>query len=182
MADGVNYCIVGGNLGDDPSLKVTSGGTSVLTMSVGCNSSYLDKNRVRQESVEWVRVIVFGKRAEGLAKFLRKGAKVFCEGALKTSSWEDRETGQRRYKTEVIASNVLLGGSNNPRKKQDDPERTRPNRRDHYDGDIPPDRSAPSQGGGGGGYDDQDYGNGEDDNIPFVCITRADHERWWRFG
>lgn len=166
MADGVNYCCVGGNLGSDPETRVTQGGTTVMTMSIGCNSSYLDKNRVRQETVEWVRVVVFGKRAEGLAKFLRKGAKVFCEGSMKTSSWEDRE-GIKRYKTEIIASNVLLGGSNNPRNKPNDPEHRRPGRRDGDDDDVPPDRSAPSQGGGGGGsYDDYDGGD-DDDSIPF---------------
>ncbi len=176
MADGVNYVMVGGNLGGEPELRVTAGGTSILTMSVGCNSSYLDRNRVRQETVEWVRVIVFGKRAEGLAKFLRKGDRVFVEGALKTSSWEDRDTGQKRYKTEVIAKNVLLGGSNKPRNQPDDPERRRPNRREHHD-------EAPS-GGGGGGYDDSDYGkrSGGDDDIPFVCLATGCAEKWWKFG
>lgn len=180
MADGVNYCMVGGNLGSDPELRVTQSGTSVMTMSIGCNSSYLDRNRVRQEKVEWVRVVVFGKRAEGLAKFLRKGAKVFVEGELSTSSWEDRE-GIKRYKTEVIARNVLLGGSNKPRNQQDDPERRRPNRRDEED-DVPADRSAPVNGGGGGdgsGYDEK-YPPADDD-IPFACITSAHRELWWRF-
>jgi single-strand DNA-binding protein len=166
MADGVNYVLVGGNLGGDPELRVTQGGTSILTLSIGCNSSYLDRNRVRQETVEWVRVVVFGKRAEALGKFLRKGARVFVEGALKTSSWDDRETGQKRYKTEIIAKNVLLGGSNRPRNQKDDPERRRPNRRDHDRDDEP---SGGGGGGSGGGeYDDTDYGDGgDDDSIPF---------------
>ncbi len=180
MADGVNYVMVGGNLGNDPELRVTQGGTSIMTMSIGCNSSYLDRNRVRQEKVEWVRVVVFGKRAEALAKFLRKGAKVFIEGALQTSSWEDRDSGQKRYKTEVVAQNVLLGGSNKPRNQKEDPERRRLNRRDEDTDDIPADRSAPVNGGGGGGYDDN-YPPADDD-IPFIYMETTSRERWWRLA
>jgi single-strand DNA-binding protein len=159
MADGLNLVYVMGNLGEDPTLR-QAGETSVLTLSIACNSSYLDRNRVRQETVEWVRVVIFGRRADALAKFLKKGARVFCEGQLRTTSWEDRE-GIKRWKTEVIAKNVILGGSNNPRKKPEDPERRRPSRRDEDDDqDYPADGSAPASGGGYGGGND-------DDSIPF---------------
>ncbi len=161
MADGLNRCFFLGNLGQDPELRVTQGGTSILTLSVGCNESYLDKNRVRQERVEWVRCIVFGRRAEALAKFLTKGTKVFIEGSQRSSSYEDRE-GIKRYKTEIMVKNVIVGGSNNPRSKPRDPA-SRASRNDHYD-----------EGGGGdggsGGHDDQDYGGGSgdgDDEVPF---------------
>lgn len=179
MADGLNkvYCM--GNLGDDPILRATSSGSSVMTLSVGCNDSWLDKNRVRQERVEWIRVVVWGKRAEALAKFLRKGAKVFVEGRMQTTSYEDRE-GVKRYKTEVVAENIILGGSNKPRNQKDDPERRRPNRRDEDDEQHPPDRSAPSSGGGGddGG---SGFNGGGDDDIPFTRVTPAEREIWWRF-
>lgn len=163
MADGLNRVMCMGFLGGDPELRVTSGGHSVLTLSVACNESWLDKNRQRQERVEWIRVKIWGKRAEALAKFLRKGAQVFVEGKIQTNSYEDRE-GIKRYTTDVVAHNIIVGGSNKPRNQQEDPERRRPNRRDADD-------SAPS--GGGGGYDDQDYGTGggfgggDDDSIPF---------------
>lgn len=161
MADGLNYCAIAGNLGQDPELRVTQGGTAVMTMSIGCNQSYLNRNRVRQERVEWIRCVVWGKRAEALHKFLRKGAWVFVEGRLQNSSWEDRE-GIKRYKTEVVAEKVLLGGSNNPRNKnkQRDPE-NRANRRDEddFNGGGQDDSSYD----GGGGYAD---GSGDDD-IPF---------------
>jgi single-strand DNA-binding protein len=176
MADGLNSCFFLGNLGQDPVLKVASNGTAILTMSLACSESYLDRNRERQEKTEWVRIVLFGRRAEALSKFLSKGMKVFVEGKLSTSSWEDRETGQKRYRTEIIASNVIVGGSNNPRNKPKDPEHRRPNRRDDDD--------EPQGGGGGGGYDDSDYGSsggGGDDDIPFACITRPDREHWWRF-
>lgn len=184
MADGLNkvYCM--GNLGQEVELKFSQSGTAVLNLSVGCNGSYLDKNRVRQETVEWVRIVIFGRRAEALAKFLKKGDRVFCEGSLRTNSYEDRE-GNKRYSTNVVAHNIILGGSNNPRSKPKDPEYRRPSRRDDDDDQRPADRSAPS-GGGGGGYDDSDYGSGGgfgdgDDEIPFVRVTRPDQEHWWRF-
>lgn len=159
MADGLNKVCVLGNLGQDPELRVTAGGDSVLTLSVGCNESWLDKNRVRQERVEWVRCVVWGRRAEALAKFLRKGDKIFVEGSLRTNSYDDRE-GVKRYSTQVIARNVILGGSNNPRKKPEDPERKRPSRRDDDDDQDWPDASAPVSGGGG-------FNSGGDDDIPF---------------
>lgn len=163
MADGFNRVYVIGNLGSEPELRVTQGGQSVLALSVGCNESWLDKNRVRQEKVEWIRCVVWGRRAEALAKFLHKGALVTVEGKYSTNSYQDRE-GVKRYSTQVVVQNILVGGSNNPRgnSKRRDPDRERPNRRDEEDSDAP-------AGGGGGGYDDdQGYGPGDDSgDIPF---------------
>lgn len=180
MADGLNRVLCMGFLGQDPDLRTTSGGNSVLTLSVACNESWLDKNRVRQERVEWIRVKIWGKRAEALSKFLRKGTQVFCEGKLQTTSYDDRD-GNKRYSTDVVAHNIIVGGSNKPRNQQRDPEHRRPNRRDD-DEQPPADRSAPS--GGGGGYDDYDTGKGfgdGDDEIPFVRVTQSNREHWWRF-
>jgi len=180
MADGLNKVMIMGNLGADPELRVTQGGDSVLTLNVAINESYLDKNRVRQETVEWVRCVIWGRRAEALAKFLRKGAQVFVEGSIKTNSYEDRE-GIKRYSTQVRVKNIIVGGSNRPRNQPDDPERRRPNRRDHHE-----DESQGGAGAGGydnGGFDNSDYGGGTsgggDDDIPFCCITHAASESWW---
>jgi len=174
VADGLNKVCCLGNLGQDPELRVTAGGDSVLTLSVGCNESWLDKNRVRQERVEWIRCVVWGRRAEALAKFLRKGDKIFVEGKLQTNSYEDRD-GIKRYRTQVVARNVILGGSNKPRNQKEDPERQRPSRRDDdEDQDYQPDQSAPVSGGGG-------FNSGGDDDIPFCCVTPAEREIWWRF-
>lgn len=106
MTDGYNRVQVLGNLGADPELRASSGGTAVLKMRIACSESYLDKNRQRQERTEWVNVVVFGKRAEGLAKCLSKGSRVFVEGSLRTSSYE--KNGEKRYRTEVNALNVVL--------------------------------------------------------------------------
>lgn len=162
MANGLNKGMFLGNLGEDPILRVTAGGQSVMTFSLACNESYLDKNRQRVERVEWVRCVVWGRRAEALAKFLKKGAKVFVEGRLQNSSYENRE-GIKRYKTEVVAENLILGGSNNPRSKPDDPERERPSRREHYDDK---DQQPAGAGGGGASHEGNGWGN-DDDQIPF---------------
>ena len=108
MSDGLNRVMLFGNLGADPELRVTSGGQAVLKLSVATNESYLDRNQVRQQRVEWHRVTVWGRRAEALAKFLRKGARVFVEGRLQTSSYE--KNGEKRYSTEIVAQNVILSG------------------------------------------------------------------------
>ncbi len=161
MADGFNRVFCMGHLGQEPELRVTQGGQSVLTLSVGCNESWLDKNRVRQEKVEWIRCVVWGRRADALAKFLHKGALVTVEGKYSTNSYQDRE-GVKRYSTQVVVQNILVGGSNNPRgnSKRRDPEVERPNRRDEEDSNAP--------AGGGGGYDGADYGSGNtDDDLPF---------------
>ena len=156
MAEGLNRVLLLGNLGADPEFRVTSGGQQVLKMRLATSESYLDRNRVRQERTEWHNVVIWGKRAEALSKFLSKGARLFVEGGLRTSSYEDRD-GNKRYRTEIVANNVILagrgeGGGGRPRSDQE------------FAG-SPPDPDGPA--GGGGGYDDADYGPGGDDDIPF---------------
>lgn len=161
MADGLNKVMCMGFLGADPELRVLQNGNAVLNLSVACNESYLDRNRVRQERVEWIRVKIWGKRAEALSKFLRKGAQVFVEGKLQTTSYNDRD-GVKRYSTEVVANNIIVGGSSRSRNSPNDPE-SRPSRREHHGGDQ-------SGGSDNDGYDNEDYGSsggGGDDDIPF---------------
>src|SRR6187551_315807 len=110
MAEGLNRVLLLGNLGADPELRVTSGGQSVLKLRLATSETYLDKNRVRQERTEWHSVVVWGKRAEALSKFLTKGSRLFVEGGLRTSTYDDKE-GNKKYRTEVVASNIILSGS-----------------------------------------------------------------------
>jgi single-strand DNA-binding protein len=88
---------------------VTSGGQAVLNLRLACSESYLDRDKNRQERTEWVNVTVWGKRGEALAKLLTKGSRVFVEGGLRTSSYD--KDGEKRYKTEVVASNIILCSS-----------------------------------------------------------------------
>lgn len=97
-----------GNLGAEPELRVTAGGQAILKIRLATNESYLDRNNVRQERVEWHRITVWGRRAEALGKILEKGAKIFVEGRLQTSSYE--KNGEKRYSTEVVATDIKLCG------------------------------------------------------------------------
>src|SRR3954462_2541062 len=109
MADGLNRVMLLGNLGADPELRFTQGGQAVLNMRIATTESYLDKDKVRRERTDWHNVVVWGKRGEALAKILAKGSSVFIEGSLRTSSYDNRE-GVKRYKTEIVAQNILLTG------------------------------------------------------------------------
>jgi single-strand DNA-binding protein len=110
MADGLNRVMLLGNLGADPELRFTQGGQGVLNMRLATTESYLDKDKVRRERTDWHNVVVWGKRGEALAKILTKGSSVFIEGSLRTSSYDNKE-GQKVYKTEINATNILLTGS-----------------------------------------------------------------------
>ena len=106
MSDGLNRVMLLGNLGADPELRVIGSGQALLKLRLATNESYLDKNQVRQERVEWHRVTVWGRRAEGLAKFLRKGHKIFVEGRIQTSTYD--KDGEKRYSTEIVATNIIV--------------------------------------------------------------------------
>src|SRR6186997_488023 len=110
MAEGLNRVMLLGNLGQDPELKMTSGGQAVLKLRLATSETYLDRNKVRQERTEWHSVVVWGRRAEALGKFLTKGSRLFIEGGLRTTSYDDRD-GNKRYRTEIVANNVILAGS-----------------------------------------------------------------------
>jgi single-strand DNA-binding protein len=110
MAEGLNRVMLLGNLGADPELRMTQGGQAVLKLRLATSETYVDKNRQRQERTEWHNVVIWGKRAEALAKILTKGTRIFVEGGLRTSSYDDRD-GNKRYRTEVVSSNILLQGS-----------------------------------------------------------------------
>jgi len=110
MSEGLNKVMLLGNLGADPELRVTAGGQAVLKLRLATTESYLDGNNTRQERTEWHSVTLWGKRGEALAKFLAKGDRIFVEGRIQTSSYE--KDGEKRYRTEVVATNVILNGGN----------------------------------------------------------------------
>ena len=163
MAEGLNRVLLLGNLGADPELRMTNSGQAVLKMRLATSETYLDRNKVRQERTEWHNVVVWGKRAEALGKFLTKGSRLFIEGGLRTTRYDDRD-GNKRYRTEVVANNVILAGGGGGRGGGGGGGAGGggggPGRGPESGGSEP----APS---GGGGYDDADYGGGNDDDIPF---------------
>jgi single-strand DNA-binding protein len=106
MSEGMNYVVLMGNLGADPILRHTQEGRAVLNIRMATSDTYLDKNKERQEIVEWHDVTIWGPRAEGLSRILQKGSGIVVEGSLHTSSYE--KDGVKRYRTEVNARDIHL--------------------------------------------------------------------------
>ena len=107
---GVNKVILIGNLGSDPELRSTPGGSSVASFTLATNESWNDKEGTRQERTEWHRIVAWGKLAEICSQYLRKGKQVYIEGRLTTRSWEDKQ-GVQRKTTEIVAlTMMMLGG------------------------------------------------------------------------
>lgn len=113
MAEGLNRVMLLGNLGQDPELRNTQGGQSVLKLRIATTERYLDANKAWQERTEWHSVVVWGKRGEALHRILSKGSTIFIEGSLRTTSYE--KDGVKRYTTEVVAQNVILAGGRGAR-------------------------------------------------------------------
>lgn len=108
----VNKAIIIGNLGADPEIRYTQSGAPVGNLRIATNERWTDKNGQSQERTEWHRVVVFGKTAENCQKYLSKGRQVYVEGRLQTNEWQDKD-GNKRYTTEIVASNVtFLSGGN----------------------------------------------------------------------
>jgi single-strand DNA-binding protein len=107
----VNKVILIGNLGKDPEVKYTPQGTPVAKFSIATNERYKDKAGEWQDRTEWHNIVAFQRLAEIAGEYLKKGGKAYIEGRLQTSSWEDKNTHEKKYRTEIIANDlVLLGG------------------------------------------------------------------------
>jgi single-strand DNA-binding protein len=111
MARGINKVILVGNLGADPETRYTASGSAITRITVATSESWRDKQTgENQERTEWHRVVFFNRLAEIAGEYLRKGRQVYIEGSLRTNKWQD-QSGQDRYTTEVIASEMqMLGG------------------------------------------------------------------------
>jgi single-strand DNA-binding protein len=102
---GVNKVILIGRLGQDPEVRATPSGQSVATLRVATSESWV-KDGQREERTEWHRVIVWGRQAETVGKYLTKGRAIFVEGKIQTRSWDDAQSGQKRFMTEIVANNI----------------------------------------------------------------------------
>jgi single-strand DNA-binding protein len=111
MAKSVNKVILIGNLGKDPEVKYTPQGTAVAKFTLATNERFKDKSGEWQDRTEWHNITAWARLAEIAGEYLKKGRTVYIEGSLRTDSWEDKQTGQKRYSTYINASDlVLLGG------------------------------------------------------------------------
>lgn len=102
-----NKVILVGNVGADPEVRFTAGGTRVAHFSMATSEQWQDKKGKRQERTEWHRVVLWRRLAEITGQYVKKGSKVYIEGKLQTRAWEDAE-GQKHYTTEIIAYNIEM--------------------------------------------------------------------------
>src|ERR1051325_6099661 len=107
MPDGLNKVMLIGNLGTDPEMRYTANGSAVTTFRLAVSRSF-GAEEGRREETEWFSVVAWNKLAELLGQHMQKGRKAYVEGRLATRSWSDKDTGQKRYRTEVMANEVLF--------------------------------------------------------------------------
>jgi single-strand DNA-binding protein len=157
----VNKVILIGNLGRDPETRYLPSGDAVTNISIATSEKWKDKGGEQQEHTEWHRIAFFGKLAEIAGEYLKKGSPVYVEGRIRTRKWQDKESGQDRYSTEIVADRMQLlgsrGGGAEPMSRE-------------------PAAAAAGGGGGGGGKPQQQQQQQQkkggafdtmDDDIPF---------------
>ena len=156
MAKGVNKVFLLGRLGKDPEIRATQGGMQIATFTLATSDRQKDQTGQWVDKTEWHNLVAFGKTAEIVRDYCKKGKELFIEGKIQTRSWDDKESGQKKYRTEILVNDLSFTGGG--------------------------ERSG-SEGGGGGSYSkpaatsyDQrqpatapDYGDSgiTDDDIPF---------------
>lgn len=106
----VNRVILLGRLGNQPELRKTANNNSVTELRIATDRRFKGRDDEWVEQTEWHSVVVWGKQAETCERYLNKGREVFVEGRLQTRDWEDQKTGQKRYKTEIVADRVQFVG------------------------------------------------------------------------
>ena len=115
-----------GNLTRDPELRALPSGMNVVNFSLATNRTYKDRDGKKQEQTDFHNVVVFGKQADTVNQYLKKGSSVFVEGRLQTRSWDDKTSGEKKYRTEVVADRVQFGpkgsGGGGGGKRDEQPE------------------------------------------------------------
>ncbi len=149
----LNKAYVIGNLTRDPELKALPSGTKVCSFSVATNRVYKDKDGQRQEAVDYHNIVVFGRTAELVAQYLKKGSQALVEGRMQTRSWDGTD-GQKKYRTEIVADTVQFGS------------RPSGSRQDSANAEAP---QVSTQDGAGAGEKGVEYPSEEinPDDIPF---------------
>lgn len=111
MATSVNQVILVGNVGRDPEVKYTPSGVPVAKFSLATNERFKGKNEQWQDRTEWHSIVAWQRLAEIVREYVRKGTKLYVEGKLQTTNWQDRQSGEKKYRTEVVARKLVLLGS-----------------------------------------------------------------------
>jgi len=114
MAKSLNKVLLIGNLGKDPEVRYTGSGVPVATFSIATNESWQDQDGNTQERTEWHNIVAWRKLAEICHQYLRKGKKVYIEGRIQTRSYDDKNTGAKKYITEIVANSMIMLDSKDP--------------------------------------------------------------------
>jgi len=144
MPKSINKVILVGNVGKDPEVRYSASGTPVANFSLATNEKFKDRHGEWQERTEWHSVVVWKRLAEVVGEYVAKGSKVYVEGKIQTSSWEDRQSGERKYRTEIVARDLQLlsprgngGGHQGPTHNQNEDQTPHPGSGEIVDEDIP---------------------------------------------
>lgn len=105
----LNKVFLYGNLTRDPELKALPSGSNVVSFGLATNRTYKDKNGAKQEATEFHNIVAFGRTADVIAQYCKKGRPIFVEGRLQTRSWDDKETGKKNYRTEIVMDTFQFG-------------------------------------------------------------------------
>ncbi len=105
----LNKVLLYGNLTRDPELKALPSGSQVANFGMATNRTFKDKNGQKQETTEFHNVVAFGRTAEVIAQYCKKGRPIYVEGRLQTRAWDDKETGKKNYRTEIIVDTFQFG-------------------------------------------------------------------------
>ncbi|HEV2709017.1 MAG TPA: single-stranded DNA-binding protein [Edaphobacter sp.] len=111
MAKGVNKVLLLGNVGKDPEIRSTAGGMTVASFTLATADRQKDAQGNWADKTEWHNLVAFQRTAEVVRDYVKKGTQLFIEGKIQTRSWDDKESGQKRYKTEVLVNELTLLGS-----------------------------------------------------------------------
>lgn len=145
MPKSVNKVILVGNVGKDPEVRYSPSGTPVAKFSLATNERFKDRNDEWQERTEWHSIVAWQRLAEIVGEYVAKGSKLYVEGKIQTSSWEDRQSGDRKYRTEIVARDLLLlgpqengdGENQGPTPNDNEDQSSHPGSGESGDQDIP---------------------------------------------
>jgi single-strand DNA-binding protein len=121
MAGSLNKVQLIGNVGRDPEMRYLQSGEPVTTFSVATNRRWTGSDGQPRDETEWHNVVAWRKLAEQCNEYLAKGRKVYIEGRLQTRSWDDQASGQKKYRTEIVADRMLMLDSRDPRGREGGP-------------------------------------------------------------
>ena len=145
MPKSVNKVILVGNVGKDPEVKYSPSGTPIAKFSLATNERFKDRNHEWQERTEWHSIVAWQRLAEIVGEYVAKGSKLYVEGKIQTSIWEDRQSGEKKYRTEIVARDLMLlgprenggGDHQGPTPNDNEDQRSQASSSESGDQDIP---------------------------------------------